>query len=326
MGEMQSDVLISVIVPVYNAKDYVFPCIETIIAQKCSNIEIILIDDGSQDGTSEVCDEVSKKYSIVRVIHTKNMGVSNARNLGIESAIGKYITFVDVDDTLENGMFEQLVSDLEQNDCDMSCIGYREIHVDSNQVVEKFGTKEFYVWTDPLKEFLTDIKISWMVWGKMYKRELIKDIRFPIGKAIAEDMYFVFQVCQRAKKVCYRDESLYQYAIHDKSVMGSTISQKNFDVPQLIKRVYDETTHEYPEKCDEAKRFLLRYMLWFHRFVCIKIGTEEIFSKELKQVKDVIVKYNVRQAFQCLNKKYFAEYLLVRFVPGLYRRIVKYLA
>ena len=111
--------LLSVIIPVYNVKPYLEKCVESIVDQTYHNLQIILVDDGSTDGSQTICDELAQKDSRIVVIHKENGGLSTARNVGMDRAKGDYIAFVDSDDWLERNMYEVLINQLEAHDADL---------------------------------------------------------------------------------------------------------------------------------------------------------------------------------------------------------------
>ena len=127
---------VSIIIPVYNTKKYLEQCVFSIVEQTYQNIEILLVDDGSTDGTSDLCDEIAKKDSRVRVIHKTNGGAATARNLGIDEATGEYVMFVDSDDWLDTDAVENLVEHADKNNTDVIRFSYvREF--EGKQLVKK---------------------------------------------------------------------------------------------------------------------------------------------------------------------------------------------
>ena len=128
--------LISVIVPIYKSEKYLEKCIESIIGQTYKNIEIILVDDGSEDRCGEICDAYSLKDNRIKVIHKKNGGISDARNAGLDIATGEYIGFVDSDDYIANDMLETLLGLSKQYMADISCVSYYEL-IDNSVIAGK---------------------------------------------------------------------------------------------------------------------------------------------------------------------------------------------
>ena len=125
--------LISIIVAIYNVDQYLEQCIDSIINQSYKNLEIILVNDGSTDNSKNICDYYSEIDKRIKVVHKKNGGVSSARNTGIDIATGDYIAFVDSDDYLELNMYETMINNLEQNQCDMGVCGYSIFYNDSTK-------------------------------------------------------------------------------------------------------------------------------------------------------------------------------------------------
>ena len=136
------DDLISIIIPAYNVEKYISKCLESIIKQTYSNIEIILVDDGSTDKTSEICDEYEKKDDRIKVIHTENRGVSEARNKGLENVKGNWITFVDSDDWIEEDFCEVLLKKIKDYDADIALCGYKRVTENSCEIIKTSGNDE----------------------------------------------------------------------------------------------------------------------------------------------------------------------------------------
>ena len=203
--------LISVIVPIYNVENYLKECIESIISQTYTNIELILVDDGSTDKSGEICDKYAEKDKRIEVIHKKNAGVSAARNTGLESASGEYIAFVDSDDYIDKTMLEVLANLLEMNEADVAMCAFERFSVPKTEK----GNMEIKTFDrDELIEFfvkrLGEYYIVNSVWGRLYKAEVIKELRFKEGR-INEDILYTAQVLLTVNKAVYTLEKLYHY-------------------------------------------------------------------------------------------------------------------
>ena len=171
---------VSVIVPVYNVENYLRRCIESLLNQTLSDIEVILIDDGSTDHSGEYCDQYLFNYK-VKIVHTPNGGVSAARNRGIECAQGEYITFVDPDDYLDLDCLEYLYELAKTQKVDIVCYKMM-IHKESNILRKNNKEKlEYYKNTEIIDGFCKDYRFGYSSCNKLYKSRLIKDIRFPEG-------------------------------------------------------------------------------------------------------------------------------------------------
>ena len=192
--------MVSIIIPVYRKEDSLSQCLDSVVKQQYSNIEIILVDDGSPDKCGIICDEYARKYKKIVVIHQENMGVSSARNIGIKYAKGEFITFVDADDVIK----PQFISDLMKLfnvDVDVVVGINRPVRYD---FCESMSGKEA-----SMRMFLDD-NFGVNVWGKIYRRELLSDELFPVGVKMGEDMYALYKVLGKAKNVFYTSVNHYE--------------------------------------------------------------------------------------------------------------------
>ena len=217
--------LISVIVPIYNVEAYLVECIESILNQTYYRIEVILIDDGSTDSSGKICDYIAKKDRRVKVIHKENGGLSSARNAGIKTAIGEYITFIDSDDVVSTNMIKLLVENI--SDCDMSMC--RNIKFKTQIPKIKQETKVKIIRRKKYFKLLLQNPDYVVVWGKLYKRELFKDLRFLEG-IVHEDEEFMPRLIAKIKKVSVILQALYFYRIRPNSIMTSGFTPKKLDV------------------------------------------------------------------------------------------------
>ena len=178
---------ISIIVPFYNVEKYAPKCIESIINQTYTNLEIILVDDGSPDTCGKICDDYALKDGRIKVIHKKNAGLSDARNVGIKEATGKYIGFVDGDDYIEKDMYKYLYNLIKENNADISICGVEEVYEDGSIQDEKAKESiEILSKEDAIKELLLDKKVRSHAWDKLYKRELFENIEYPYGRKMED--------------------------------------------------------------------------------------------------------------------------------------------
>ncbi|HHV8193751.1 TPA: glycosyltransferase family 2 protein [Streptococcus pneumoniae] len=233
-----ADELISIVVPIYNVENYLRMCLDSIQNQTYQNFECLLINDGSPDHSSKICEEFVEKDSRFKYFEKANGGLSSARNLGIErSGGGAYITFVDSDDWLENDALDQLYGALKKENADISIGRYNSydetryvymIYVtdpdDSLEVIEGKAIMD--------REGVEEVRNgNWTVAVlKLFKRELLQDLPFPIGK-IAEDTYWTWKVLLRASRIVYLNRCVYWYRVGLSDTLSNTWSEK---------RMYDE--------------------------------------------------------------------------------------
>ncbi len=197
--------LISIIVPVYKTEKQLPRCIESILGQTVSNLELILIDDGSPDNCGKICDEYARRDSRVKVIHQVNKGLSNARNAGLEVARGELIGFVDSDDYIEPDMYEYLYQLICRDDASMA----------QCNICEDEGFRPDRVIEQPYA-LIRSIDLfqlaDWVqVWSKLYKRELLTDVRFKPALSFGEDEVFVFELAKKNFSVALGSEAKYHY-------------------------------------------------------------------------------------------------------------------
>lgn len=203
--------LISVIVPIYNVEKYLNKCIESIINQSYSNLEIILVDDGSKDSSGIMCDSYILKDKRIKVIHKENGGLSDARNVGLDKAKGEYIVFIDSDDWIDEKMIEILYNIIKKNNSDISIcdyfLAYNEEIQTQKEDIEIINLSNI----EALKTIYDkDLGVCMIVaWNKLYKRNLFKDdIRYPYGK-IHEDEFTTYKLLYKAKKnIIYKSKNV----------------------------------------------------------------------------------------------------------------------
>lgn len=232
--------LISVIVPVYNVEKFFDACIKSILSQSYSNIEIILVDDGSTDSSGALCNEYAKSDSRIRVIHQKNQGLSGARNTGMSVAKGDYFCFVDSDDGMHRDFIKILYNCLKENESDIAVCNYVKFSGDmpaDNDLV----TDTYAVWSDieAINEMCITGRLIPVVWNKIYKRELFENISFPVGK-IHEDEFVTPQIIAKITSLPICDAELYYYRQRDDSITGS---KNRRDIRHLV------TIKAYENKC-----------------------------------------------------------------------------
>lgn len=221
--------LVSIVVPIYNVEDYLEECLHSIITQTYSNIQIILVDDGSKDNSGKICDNYSETDERITVVHKENGGLSDARNRGLEIAQGKYIVFIDSDDVIDTRMIEKLYECIQKYQSNIAVCFY-----------EKFTThipiyKEYEDKINNIsgKQYIADVyrgkgeRTAFVAWNKLYERELFEKnkISFPYGR-IYEDTFTTYKLLYYAKQVSVIEEHLYYYRIRTGSITQKRINKK----------------------------------------------------------------------------------------------------
>lgn len=220
--------LISVIIPIYNVEKYLSRCINSVIAQTYKNLEIILVNDGSFDSSGIICDEFALKDSRIKVIHKKNGGLSDARNVGINIANGFYFTFIDSDDWVSNDFLEKLYNLCINYNAEISICDFVETKttntflsdLKNNQVIQYTNIESLYQLTKYSK---TQFGI---VCGKLYHKKLFDNVRFPVGK-IHEDEFVSYILIYNANKIVYIDRKMYYYFMRNESITRNNFNIRN---------------------------------------------------------------------------------------------------
>ncbi len=271
--------LISIIVPVYNVKEYLEKSVKSIINQTYKNIEIILVDDGSTDGSDKLCDKLAKIDNRIKVIHKINGGVSQARNVGIDIAKGEYISFVDSDDFVTQDFCETLYNVLKENDADISSVKFRMIRENGEKIYENGEDKDklvpiktkVYEGNDIIKETLLMKSFKSYACTKLYKKEIFEKHRFK-ENINYEDLLFNYEVMKNTKKVAYINKECYLY-VKRKNSITATCSEKN------INNFIDIIIYRYDELKDLIPEFKL-YNIYAIIYSLISIGIKYILAKE----------------------------------------------
>ena len=219
--------VVSVVVPVYNVKVYLDECLSGIVNQSYSNIEIIVVDDGSTDGSGEMCDEWAAKDARIKVIHQINGGLSAARNTGIDASTGRYIFFVDSDDYVETDSVQSLYECAVRNNSDLT-IGHGQwVSEDGTPLNrEEDGSEERIVSKEEFWCEFCDNHDFIVAWSKLYKRELFDTVKFPVGK-INEDFGIARHVIEQTETIAYTTKKIYNYRIRQGSIVRSPFTEKN---------------------------------------------------------------------------------------------------
>ncbi len=212
--------LISVVVPVYNAEDYMEKCINSLLAQTYVNLEIILVNDASTDNSGYICNNYAARDTRVRAFHfQKNRGPSAARNEGICHAKGMFISFVDADDHVEPELLEKLYDCLEENEAEISACGADGIDL-------KSGSAAVYSQEEAVSCLAQGFPFNHVPWGKLYSANLLRECRFDENVYYSEDLLFLYSVLKRTKRVSYLPDTLYHYTQREGSQVQSGMNKR----------------------------------------------------------------------------------------------------
>lgn len=274
---MKND-LISIIIPVYKVEKYLEKCIESVLKQTYTNLQIILVDDGSPDNCGKICDEYAKKDSRIEVIHKINGGLSDARNVGINRANGRYIGFVDSDDYIKEDMYEKLINLIKEYDADISICNLYDV-IDGNECIrnKENGIRE-YSRIDILKEILLDKNIQSYAWNKLYKKELFDEIKYPIGKKY-EDIGTTFYLFEKCNKIVVTSEPEYYYLKRADSLVNNVTESTILDYTEIIIQRYLYIKQNIKELRKYNNYYLAKTLITAHN----DIENLENISEEMQQ-------------------------------------------
>lgn len=235
--------LISIIIPVYNVAPYIREAVESAVNQTYKNLEIILIDDGSTDGSGQICDEYASRDPRITAIHQKHQGVSNARNVGLNLATGDYIAFLDPDDAYDPSFIHCMLGTIRQTKCDIVICKYRGYYTEDKMDTKKGSIRPLsdmgkYDRNQALHE-LVDGHFHMAVWNKLYKKELWDKTRFRTDLIAASDHLVTFQVFDGCNSVYVIDKPLYLYRMRRGNISGN-FSVKNIECQILSRSLVED--------------------------------------------------------------------------------------
>lgn len=219
--------MISVIVPIYNKEKYLKRCIESILNQTHKDLEVLLINDGSTDGSLNICKNYAKKDPRVRIISKENSGVSSTRNLGIENCKGAYYAFIDPDDYIDINYFQKLQNCIKKYDADIVyCFAIDLQEEYGKTVTYSKNTGKCMLWDTSKYDWCSPVAHK-VVWGALYCKEKFEKIRFDDDITIAEDTLYFARCVKKGTQIVCLDEALYYYVKNSDSLTNDSYSDKN---------------------------------------------------------------------------------------------------
>ncbi len=306
--------LVSVIIPIYNVENYLVKCVDSVLAQDYRPLEIILIDDGSTDGSGLICDDYDSKHEEIKVIHKKNGGLSEARNYGIEAATGSYICCIDSDDYIDDGFITYLMNLIQKYDSDMSIcnINYVENEVITNPVKEH---KEYCANASQiLEKILDEVEITESACAKMYKRQLFEKVRYPVGRT-EEDLATTYKLVGQCERIAYGNDKSYYYINRGNSITKRKFSEANYNILWAFTGMKGYVLEHYPELEESClKRECSVYMRLLQKAALNGVYDDRISSTR---------KYLRRMAIKCMSNKKASKpekirFFLVAYFPRIY--------
>jgi len=248
---MNNQPLVSVIVPIYKAEETIKKCVDSLLAQTLKDFEIILVDDGSPDRCGEICDEYARKDSRIKVIHQKNMGVSAARQAGIENATGEYTIHADPDDWVEPTELEELYNKAKEEDADMViCDFYEDDSIYHKEEPSSLDCRTV------LQEMFQQLHGSCC--NKLVKRACYSmyNVKFPDGIYFCEDLYVICNFLAHGVKVAYLPKAFYHYVQYpDKNTLVRYYDENTYQHDLKLAKLFEESLEDFPLIADKMREF-----------------------------------------------------------------------
>lgn len=239
--------VISVIVPVYNVAAYLPQCLDSILGQDYEALEVLVVDDGSTDGSGALCDQYARQDSRVRVVHQKNAGAAAAKNAALDLATGEYLSFVDSDDYLEPNVYGVMVALMQEHQADAAQFNFREVYRTHTQDQRQWQGRGVMNSRTYLGRFPEDFTCA-LLWNKLYRREIYQGVRFVEGHKI-DDEFFTYRGFLKERKIVWDERIVYNYRKRRSSVMASpqAAEQRLLDAAQALDRRRHEVAQAWPE-------------------------------------------------------------------------------
>lgn len=277
--------LISVIVPVYRVEAYLGKCVDSILAQTYENLEVILVDDGSPDGSGAICDDYAQRDPRVRVIHKENGGLSSARNAGLDAANGDYIGFVDSDDWLEPETYTWLMDMAQQENVKLVCAGRFDCNSwDGSRTTGLCPQrKEVITGEEMTRRIFRWENVDSAAWDKLYHRSLFDGIRYPVG-VVSEDVPVTWRLAMNAGRVGLLDKPVYNYFHRPGSITTSAFSPKTFQPSVHTAKILEKMRQEHPRLVPEATYFHCRHLVYVCQ--CLVISDRAVRKQYAAEYKE----------------------------------------
>ena len=292
--------LISIIVPVYKVEKYLKRCVNSILNQTYHNVEVILVDDGSPDKCGAICDEYKELDNRVKVIHKKNGGLSDARNVAIPLAKGEYIIFIDSDDWVSLYYVEHLYKAVSMCQADLGISWFENvIEGKSLQSEPEKELSQFKCLTteECLKKLLYQDGVEVCAWGKLYKTELIKDLMYPVGK-LYEDIPVTYETVKRSKKIAVIGNVDYYYFQRADSIQNVTFNSKKMDGIEHCHNMMEAVKTDFPklQRAAECRYFSTVCNILFQiKDKKYETMRQALWNEVIKYRKDVLFNTEARK-------------------------------
>lgn len=319
---MNINPLVSIIIPAYNVEQFIARSIRSAIEQKYSNVEILIINDGSTDSTYKVANEIANEHQNVTVYSKMNGGLSDARNYGITKAKGDYLAFLDGDDYMHPEMIFDLISASLQYAADITICGIIKVFAgNNNSYISSLKSKKVYSSSEAIFSYLTCDDFNESVCNKLFKREVFGGIRFPLGRK-HEDAYIMHILLSKADTVVHVGTPLYYYVRRENSITSKSFSLSDFE----LVRCYRHRFNYYKDNP------LYRECAWTLLYKSYIFMYDKIIfynsQKQYKRCFDLCRKRLIQGIFRLIRNrkasvKYILKAIMICFMPCVYKFSIK---
>lgn len=314
--------LISIIIPCYNAEQSLERCLNSVVSQYYQNLEIIIVDDGSRDQTSDIYTKFKQEDYRIKVIRQNNSGVSKARNVGLKAVTGAYVCFVDSDDWVEKNYCEELYNILAAENADVSII--EASYEDENGTIvynKPISKDKIFDGQQALILLLEDKEIQSHPWGKLFKSSLLKNVRFPENLKSFEDYSTLFKIFDKAVKVVKSDKKLYHYVQRDNSLSHNLSPETAYHFYLAIMEVFKFWKNS--AKVGNEKRItknIIRKLLMVLKRI-IRNTTASQMTAEKEEIRTSFKPFLKSSVFS-IGAEYYFYIRLYYYFPNLYTKLI----
>lgn len=323
---MKEKPILSIIIPVYNSKNYLKECLDSVVSNNLNQVEILVINDGSDDGSAKIIKEYSNRYPQIIYYNRENRGVSSSRNFGLRKSKGEWIWFIDSDDIILTQTFKEICQLLVSTNLDVFLFQYREFEDKVNYKIRKKvylnNAKEKISRYDAMKSLINS-NYATFPWNKIFKRTLFSNIEFPEDRNFTEDMAVIYRLYDKASLFYITTESLYFYRQRQNSLIH-TISVDKLKSSALSH--YEMTVFfekKYPKLTQKLEiETLISIISYFHRINYREIKNNQVLYTYVINNKNYS-KLNIRYKLETLSLKYCYPFFKLIGCMGILKRKLK---
>lgn len=329
-----NDLTLSIIVPCYNVSDYIERCVGSLLQQYYKDIDILLIDDGSTDNTPALCDKLAQKDNRITVIHQKNIGLPATREKGVKFSKHQFVTFVDSDDWIHPEMYVNLMKAMIKENVDIAQCGFCKVFPDGKieHRYQDFYDNKYGIYShdEGVIKIIEDKEWGSYMWNKIYRKDVFKNITFPIGRGLGEDISIMHEIFNNAKSSIYFKDEYYYYYYYPNSICHhnniESIAKRSIDhVNAQLDRYKFLLKHpEYNVVLPHLKNNVLYVCLSSLKLSLIlpSYFPRDYFRKLRKEVLSISLS-SIEQDTTIITKKNRLELIILRFSSFLFRAIIK---